>query len=368
MRYIGILLCAGSAVRMGFDKLLTPLCGKTAIERSLEALIAGGATDIVFAVSPRTEGYVCSLSCAVSCRIITGGETRQASVRNALEAAEAEEQDVVLIHDAARCMVSPEIVHACGESAREFGSGIAAVSVNDTVFRTAGEGVSVVPREGLWRMQTPQAFRYGEIMAAYRMGAEGATDDATLYCQAGHEPHFVQADEDNFKLTTEADWHRAERMLSRCGTGFDTHVLVQGRKLILGGVDIPYEKGLLGHSDADVLVHAIMDAILGAAALPDIGHLFPDTDPAYKGADSMVLLAHVMERVKEKGLRINNIDATIIAQRPKMAPHIETMRKNIAAVCGIHPEQVGIKATTTEKMNDEGKGLCISAQAVATVI
>ena len=154
----------------------------------------------------------------------------------------------------------------------------------------------------------------------------------------------------------------------RIGHGYDVHRLVPGRKLILGGVDSPFERGLLGHSDADVLLHAVMDALLGAAALPDIGHLFPDSDPAYAGADSMALLGQVVQRIREKGMRPLHIDATIIAQRPKMAPHIDAMRGNIAAVCGICVHQVGVKATTTEGMNDEGRGLCISAQAIASVV
>ena len=367
MRVTGILLCAGSAQRMGFNKLLTPLCGKTAIERSLAALVAGGITDVVFAVSPDTEAYVRGLACPVPGVITMGGETRQASVHNALLAMQGDGEDIAVIHDAARCLVTPRIVRTCVESAKETGSGIAAVPVVDTMFRVLADGAVLVPRENLWRMQTPQAFRYGRIFAAYEQGTGAATDDATLYQQAGYRPVFVQADEDNCKLTTREDWMRAERLLTRYGTGFDTHVLVEGRKLILGGVDIPFEKGLLGHSDADVLVHAIMDAILGAAAMPDIGHLFPDNDPAFAGADSMNLLREVIRLVEGKGLTVNNIDATIIAQRPKMAPHIALMRQNIATACHVAVDQVGIKATTTEKMNDEGRGLCISAQAVATV-
>lgn len=154
----------------------------------------------------------------------------------------------------------------------------------------------------------------------------------------------------------------------RIGHGYDVHRLVPGRRCIIGGVDIPHETGLDGHSDADVLTHAVMDALLGAAALPDIGQLFPDTDPAYAGADSMALLRQVVARVAEKGLRVNQLDATVIAERPKLAPYVPAMRENLAAACGVAPGQVGLKATTTEGMNDEGRGLCISAQAVATLL
>lgn len=371
MRAVGILLCAGSSARMGFDKLTVPLCGKTAVERSMDALVQGGVESLVFAVSAGTRALAEALDCPVPRRIAMGGDTRQASVHAALLAVEdwaAGAPCVAVIHDAARCLVPPALVRACIESAAAAGSGVAAVPVADTVFRQGADSMAVVPREGLWRMQTPQAFRFSEILAAYERTDAAATDDATLYLRAGRTPVLVPGSEDNFKLTTPGDWARAQRLLARCGTGFDTHRLVGGRKLILGGVDVPFEKGLLGHSDADVLIHAIMDALLGAAGLPDIGRLFPDTDPAYAGADSMALLRTVVSRIHDKGLRINQIDATIIAQRPRMAPHIGQMRANIAAACGIAPEEVGVKATTTEGMNDEGRGLCISAQAVATLV
>ena len=370
---IGVLLCAGSAARMGFDKLTRPLGGRSAIERSFDALLGGGVAGIVFAVSETTRQAAERLAAGapVPCAIVQGGATRQESVKNALEAIRRmnpPDGAVVAIHDAARCMVAPEIVRACIESAGRTGSGIAAVPVADTVFRQEGGALTPVPREGLFRMQTPQAFRFSEIRDAYARADGAATDDATLYRRAGYSPTLVMGSADNEKLTTPADWARAERMLTRYGTGFDTHRLVEGRKLILGGVDIPFERGLLGHSDADVLLHAVMDALLGAAALPDIGHLFPDSDPAYAGADSMALLGQVVQRIREKGMRPLHIDATIIAQRPKMAPHIDAMRGNIAAVCGICVHQVGVKATTTEGMNDEGRGLCISAQAIASVV
>ena len=262
----------------------------------------------------------------------------------------------------------PALVRACAAQAMEQGSGVAAVRVNDTVLREGAAGFATVPREGLWRMQTPQAFRLFDILDAYDRAEGPATDDATLFLRAGHALSLVEGGADNFKLTTPADWARAERLLARCGTGFDTHRLVEGRRLVLGGVTVPFARGLLGHSDADVLAHAVMDALLGAAALPDIGQLFPDTDPAYAGADSMALLRQVVARVAEKGLRVNQLDATVIAERPKLAPYVPAMRENLAAACGVAPGQVGLKATTTEGMNDEGRGLCISAQAVATLL
>lgn len=363
----GVLLCAGSSTRMGFDKLQKPVAGRCAIERSANALIEGGVTEIVFAVSALSRSFCETLSLPVPKKIVEGGAERRDSVRNAIGVSAG---DIIVIHDAARCMVSPSIVRESIRSAEEFGSGIAAVSVSDTVFLSDEGTLTRLPREKLIRMQTPQTFRRYEILQAYSMtGSEtaDATDDCTMYALAGFTPHFIEGSEDNFKLTSPADFTRAEKFFTRYGTGFDTHRLVEGRKLILGGIDIPFEKGLLGHSDADVVTHAIMDALLGASGLPDIGHLFPDTDPAFKDADSMVLLSKVVETMARKGLHPAGVSAEIICQRPKLAPHLEAMKKRYSDILGIRCDDIALSATTTEGMNDEGKGLCISAQAVASV-
>lgn len=365
-RIAGILLAAGSAERMGFDKLTTPLAGKTALLRSAEALVRGGVTELVAAVSERTRETARLLSVGVPVRIAEGGATRQDSVYRALLAAEG--ADIAVIHDAARCLVTPEIVRASIASAEAFGSGIAAIPLVDTLLRRdETERIAVVPRENVFRMQTPQTFRYREILDSYKRADGAATDDCTLYMQAGYTPRFIPGSEENFKLTTPEDFIRAERLLTRYGTGFDTHRLVPGRKLILGGVEIPFETGLLGHSDADVLTHAIMDALLGAASLPDIGHLFPDSDPAYLGADSIELLGRVRELLAEKGLRPVHVSAEIIAQRPKLAPYLSAMRRALACALDVDADAVALSATTTEGMNDEGRGLCMSARAVASV-
>ena len=365
MSATGILLCAGGSSRMGFDKLNTPLCGKTAIERSADALIAGGCDALVFVTNGDSERTVENLSLSVPYKLVKGGELRTDSVRNGLQAAEGA---IAVIHDAARCFVSPELVKNCIEAAEAFGSGVAAIPMTDTVMRKHAYGTETLDRSALWRMQTPQAFRTEEIRAAYA-GGETATDDATLYANRFGAPHFVQGSEENRKLTTEEDWAWAEAHLcgTRFGIGFDTHRLTEGRRLVLGGTEIPYEKGLLGHSDADVLLHAIMDAILGALKLGDIGKLFPDTDEAYRGADSRELLREVNRLVQKRDMVVRHVDATVIAQQPKLAPYRERMERTIAADLGIPFESVSVKATTTEGMNDEGKGLCISAQAIASV-
>jgi len=366
---VGILLCAGGSTRMGFDKLLTPIAGKTAIERSLAALICGGATEIVFTVSPATRAFVESLACPVPNRIVDGGQTRAESVKHALDS--IERADIVAIHDAARCMVSPETVRESILSAEEFGSGVVAGKVTDTIVQLDESGVTTLDRSRLIRMQTPQTFRFDQIRHAYDTGdLTSVTDDCALYIAAGYEPRFVftEGEAANQKLTTGADWQLALASYARFGTGYDTHRLVEGRKLILGGVEIPFEKGLLGHSDADVLTHAIIDALLGAAGLGDIGRLFPDTDVTYKDADSIALLQEVVSRIEKNRLHVSHVDATIICERPKIKPHAADMQARLAQALRVLPEDVSIKATTTEGMNDEGHGLCISASAIASVV
>ena len=365
MSATGILLCAGSSNRMGFDKLNTPIAGQTAIERSMRALVAGGCDSLVFVASEASERTVRGLTVPVPYTIVPGGKERTDSVRNGLKTAAG---DVAVIHDAARCFVSPAIVKACIEAVEKTGSGAAALPVTDTVMQRNGDAVETLDRTKLWRMQTPQAFQTEKIREAYQKGGY-ATDDATLFSACFGAPTFVLGAEDNRKLTTEQDWAWAQERLcpASFGIGFDTHRLVEGRKLILGGVEIPFEKGLLGHSDADVLLHAIMDAILGAMKLGDIGKLFPDTDERYRGISSRKLLCEVNDLVQKRDMIVRHIDATVICQRPKLAPHRERIEQTIAADLGIPLSAVSVKATTTEGMNDEGRGLCISAQAIASV-
>ena len=368
-RAVAILLCAGGSARMGFDKLLAPIAGKTAIERSMDALVSGGAAEIVFAVSPSTRAFVEAMACPVPRTIVEGGAIRAESVKNAL--AVIESADIVAIHDAARCMASPETVRESIRSAERFGSGVVAGRVTDTVMQMENERVLPLERSKLIRMQTPQTFRFDRIKAAYDTGdLTAVTDDCSLYIAAGYKPHFVftQGEAANQKLTTGADWALALATYARFGTGFDTHRLVEGRKLILGGVEIPFEKGLLGHSDADVLTHAIIDALLGAAGLGDIGRLFPDTDPAYADADSVGLLREVVRRIEALSLRVAHADATVICERPKIKPYAAEMQTRLADAMHISPDSVSVKATTTEGMNDEGKGLCISASALVSLV
>jgi len=355
---------------MGFDKLITPLCGQVPLLRSLDALLAGGCTEIVASVNADTRAFLEPYLEIYPLRLAEGGETRFDSVHNALAVATG---DIAVIHDAARCMNGANLVQVCIAAAVQYGSGVAAISMTDTVLRQEGADFTPVPRETLWRMQTPQAFRLDGIRAAYAGAQPIHTDDASVWLAAGNALRLVPGSERNRKLTAPEDWAWAEAVLGEkqpCtvfGTGYDTHVLVPERKLVLGGVEIPFEKGLLGHSDADVLLHAICDAILGACALGDIGKHFPDTDARFKGADSRALLRAVADMVQKKDKCILHIDATLLCQRPKLAPYILRMRENIAADLHLPLEAISVKATTTEGMNDEGRGFCISAQAIASI-
>ena len=232
---------------------------------------------------------------------------------------------------------------------------------------------ATVDRRGKWAAQTPQMFRIGLLAAALDAAGDAVTDEASAIESQGHAPLLVPGDADNFKLTLPEDFARAERVLAsragpahaawRIGEGWDTHALVAGRPLILGGVQVPHDKGLAGHSDADALAHAITDALLGAAALGDIGRHFPDTDAAFEGADSMVLLAEAARRVRAAGYEIGNVDSTVVAQAPKLAPHIPAMCRRLAEVLGLAADQVNVKAKTAEKMGPVGEGRAIEARA-----
>ena len=370
MAVFAILLCGGSGTRMGFDKLFTPLNGITPAVRSARALKEAGAEKAVVVVSDRNRTLAEASCWPLPVTFTLGGAERADSVLCGLHALNAAAEDIVLIHDAARCLMPAEAMRKSITCAKANGSGVCALPLKDSLVRVTDGESETVPRAGMYRTQTPQTFRYGEILRAYEAGAAGCTDDGAVYRQFYGRLSLAEGSERGRKLTDPTDWAWALSLtgVPRTGTGFDTHRLVEGRRLVLGGVEIPYEKGLLGHSDADVLLHALCDAILGAAALGDIGLHFPDSDSRYKDIDSRILLRETVRLIKEKGFCVSSADMTIIAQRPKLRPYIDTMRETVAADLGIDADAVGLKATTTEGMNDEGQGLCISAQAVATLI
>lgn len=382
VRCFALVPCAGSGERAaaGGPKQYAQVAQRTVVAHTLAALarvpriahtlVALAPTDAQFeAAAPGFEGWVERV----------GGATRAATVRAGLAALErhgAQPQDWVLVHDAARCLVEPawveRLIDACIDD--EVG-GLLALPLADTLKQAAADSraQATVDRRGKWLAQTPQMFRLGRLAEALDRAGDAVTDEASAIEALGHAPLLVPGDADNFKLTWPEDFARAERVLAarrggtmttmRIGEGWDVHALVADRPLILGGVTVPHDRGLDGHSDADALAHAITDALLGAAGLGDIGRHFPDTDERFKGADSMALLAEAANRVRGAGYRIGNIDSTVVAQAPKLAPHIPAMRARLAEVLGLASDQVNVKAKTAEKMGPVGELKAIEARA-----
>ena len=373
MKVYAVILCGGSGQRMGLkgNKTLLPVGGVPAAVRCVRAF-QEKADGIVLVVKAGEEAVFSDILQSYGetvHAIVPGGDDRQASAMRGLNALPGRD-GIVLIHDGARPFVTGEIIDRVIAGAREYGAAAAAVPVRDTVKRADEKGLvlETLNRSELWQMQTPQGFRIAPLLGAHQAAPGRFTDDAALMEAAGHPVQLVMGGYDNIKLTSQEDLRMAKNLtLPRIGHGYDVHQLVPGRKLILGGVDIPYEKGLLGHSDADAALHALMDALLGAAGLPDIGHLFPDNDPAYEGISSLLLLEKVAGRLQQGGFTVGNCDVTIIAQAPKMAPHIAAMRENTARALGIPEEKVNFKATTTERLGFEGEGRGISAHASALI-
>ena len=347
---------------MGTDvpKQFLPLGGKTILEKTMEPFLAEDVIDEIIVTLPEEEVDGAKNLLPENVKIISGGKERQDSVAAALSFANPTSEDIVLIHDGVRPYVDGEIIMATIEGAFDVGAATCAIPSTDTIRHLE---LGTLDRSKLFRIQTPQGFRGEVILTAYTKAKEEGfygTDDAGLVERYGGEVKIVPGKESNIKITTKEDLPTKTRI----GTGFDVHRLVEGRKLILGGVEVPYEKGLDGHSDADVAVHALMDALLGAASLPDIGRLFPDNDDSYKGISSLILLEKVGEKLKENGFQISNVDITIICQQPKLAPYIDAMKVNIAKVLNLETEDVGLKATTTEKLGFTGRGEGIAAEAV----
>lgn len=366
-----IIVAAGASRRMGFDKLSYRLPdGRTVLETSCALFAAHPAVDelVLVAGGNRPQCEAIAAACPKPCTVVQGGATRADSVRNGLAAAKGQ---LVAIHDAARPFASEEVITQALQAAAETGAAAPAVPVKDTIKVADKDGkiVTTPDRATLYAVQTPQCFaRALYLQALEAVSGEKAslvTDDCSLFELAGLPVTLTAGDYANLKITTKEDLQKENTM--RIGHGYDVHRLVEDRKLILGGVEVPYEKGLLGHSDADVLLHAVMDAVLGAAALGDIGQHFPDTDPAYKGADSLALTREVAKIIAAHGYKVGNIDATILCQRPKLAPHIPAMRQNIADAFGLPLDAVSVKATTEEHLGFTGEGLGIAAHAVALI-
>ncbi|HEY7577986.1 MAG TPA: bifunctional 2-C-methyl-D-erythritol 4-phosphate cytidylyltransferase/2-C-methyl-D-erythritol 2,4-cyclodiphosphate synthase [Acetobacteraceae bacterium] len=374
MRVAAILVAAGSGSRFGagVPKQFLPIAGKPVIRHAAEALAAD--VDVLQPVGD-APAIAAALSGLPHLPVVAGGATRQDSVRHGLEALAASPPNFVLVHDAARPRFPAGTVAALLAALGGADGAIPAVPVADTLKRVA-DGVigATVAREGLYRAQTPQAFRFAVLLAAHRAAPDGAaTDDASLLETMGKRVAIVPGSDDNIKLTYAEDLARLERimaarMVPRVGTGFDVHVLRASRPLVLCGVAVPHELGLAGHSDADVGIHALCDAIYGALAEGDIGRHFPPSEAAWKDADSAHFLAHAAQRIAARGGQLANADVTLICERPKIAPFAAAMSARLAAILGVDPGLVSVKATTTERLGFTGRGEGIAAQAVATIL
>ena len=365
-----VIVAAGSGTRMGTDvpKQFLKIGGRTILETTVAVFEKNPHVDDILVLTGRDFVEFCEELCRPFEKvrsILPGGKERQDTVWEAVR--RIPEGELVLIHDGVRPYVTDAVIEGVLAGAKSAGAAVPAVASKDTVRQTEAEGGSrTLDRKTLFQVQTPQGFA-SEILreayeAAYRNGFLG-TDDAGLAERIGQTILLTEGDYANIKITTREDLP----MEIRVGTGYDVHRLTEGRKLILGGVDIPYEKGLDGHSDADVMVHALMDALLGAAGLGDIGRHFPDTDPQYKGISSLKLLEIVNQRIHEAGYELGNADVTIIAQRPKLAGYISQMEENLAAVLGADIRQINVKATTTEKLGFTGRGEGIAAEAACII-
>jgi 2-C-methyl-D-erythritol 4-phosphate cytidylyltransferase / 2-C-methyl-D-erythritol 2,4-cyclodiphosphate synthase len=374
MRIAAILVAAGTGTRFGADqpKQFLLLAGKPVIRHAAEALAEHVSLLQPVGDAEPIEAALLGLSGCLP--PIPGGATRQDSVRIGLEALARHDPDIVLVHDAARPFIPPSTIPALLAALAESQGAIPAAPVADTLKRVVrGVITETVPRTGLFRAQTPQAFHFAALLAVHRSGVTGATDDAALLEAAGQSVEVVPGSDDNIKLTYPDDLVRLERIMAtpltpRVGTGFDVHVLEAGRKLVLCGVSIPHDKGLAGHSDADVGIHALCDAIYGALAEGDIGRHFPPTETTWKDADSARFLSHAAQRIAARGARLANADVTLICERPKITPHAPAMIARLASLLGVSPGCISVKATTTERLGFTGRGEGIAAQAVVSIL
>jgi 2-C-methyl-D-erythritol 4-phosphate cytidylyltransferase/2-C-methyl-D-erythritol 2,4-cyclodiphosphate synthase len=383
-RCIALIVAAGSGSRVGRSapKQYTPVAGKPMLRWAVERSLATGAFDhVVCVIGPGQEQlYGEAVSGLTIRQPVQGGETRRASVLYGLETIAEFEPDFVSIQDAARPLVDgAEVRNLIARVEDGYDGAIVALPVVDTLKRGEGEIAQTIPRAGLWQAQTPQLFRYGAILEAHRRAAalpeakrDALTDDAAVAELAGLRVALVAGRAENFKVTTSADINRLERLLAgvletRIGTGFDVHAFGPGDHVVLGGIRIPHDKGLVGHSDADVALHALTDAILGAIGAGDIGQHFPPSDPQWRGAASAQFLRHAAELLAQYGGRLVNADLTIICEQPKIGPHRAAMAASVAQILAVPVGRISVKATTTEKLGFTGRGEGIAVQAMVSV-
>jgi 2-C-methyl-D-erythritol 4-phosphate cytidylyltransferase/2-C-methyl-D-erythritol 2,4-cyclodiphosphate synthase len=377
-----IIVAAGRGARFGaaMPKQLVQLGGRSILQRSVDAFDRHpGVTELVVVLPEEFVHPGPSLVMTErACQFVAGGVRRQDSVRAGF-AALSDRAGIVLVHDAARPFVSAALIDRVIGAAREAGAAVPCVPARDTVKRVdvvRSVVAETLPRSEVWLAQTPQGFQRHVLDAALAISDDQeATDDAALAERAGHVVRVVEGDVANMKITLPGDAAAAEALAAsrrpartgRAGTGYDLHRLVEGRPLILGGVTVPFDRGLAGHSDADALSHAITDAILGAIGAGDIGRHFPDTDDRWKNASSLDLLARAVAMLRERGFEVGNVDATIIAERPKLAPFVDAMRANVAAALEVTVDRVSVKGKTNEGIGELGRSEAIAVHAIALV-
>ena len=379
MHVSAIIAAGGRGLRFGSaePKQLLTLAGEPILKRSVDAYLSCElVSDLVIALpAPLARvppEYLQHASKPVI--VVEGGERRRDSVANAFARVPAR-ADVVVVHDAARPLISDVVIRRTIDAARESGAAIAAIAARDTVKRVGTGGIiaETLPREQIFFAQTPQAFRVAVLRDALAQAGD-ATDEAMLAERAGHTVRVVEGDVRNLKITTPDDLATAQRLLAstmpmlRIGNGYDLHRLVEGRPLILGGVTIPFEKGLDAHSDGDAVAHALTDAVLGAAGAGDIGRHFPDSDAAWKGADSLDLLRRAVLLVRAGGYALVNADVVVIAQRPKLLPYVDAIRANLARALDADVSQISVKGKTNEGVDSMGAGESIAVHAVALLV
>ncbi|MEX2271096.1 MAG: 2-C-methyl-D-erythritol 4-phosphate cytidylyltransferase [Vicinamibacterales bacterium] len=370
-----IIVAGGRGTRLGGDvpKQMLDLGGRTMLQRSIDAFDAHAAIGEIVVVTARDLKEFRVTHSEKPFAVALGGDRRQDSVASGFKESNPR-ADVVLVHDAARPFVSADLISRVIEGAKAYGAAIPARQASDTVKRAARAGACIeetIPREVVWLAQTPQGFTRQVLADAIAAGSSiDATDEAMLAERAGHPVHVIEGDADNVKITTERDLVRARQRVGdsvHVGTGYDLHRLVEGRALTLAGISIPFEKGPLAHSDGDVIAHSLCDAILGAAAIGDIGRHFPDSDPAWRNAPGLDLLGRSVQIVAEAGWRVVSADVTVLLERPKLAPYIDRIREALAAPLWIAPTSVSVKAKTNEGVDAVGRGEAIAAHAVAVL-
>ncbi len=370
MRTAVLIVAAGRGTRMGGDvpKQWQMLAGKPVLEQTLAAF-AGMQVLLVIHPDDRARAE------ALGVPLVEGGATRDASVLAGLRALEGTGVEAVLIHDGARPLVSRALIERLVAALKVHEGAAPALAVTDALWRGAGGLVSgTVERAGLWRAQTPQAFRLASILSAHRAHPGGAADDVEVARAAGLDVAIVEGEESNLKLTYPGDFARAEAILRgqtmdvRLGNGYDVHAFCEGDHVWLCGVKVPHGKGLLGHSDADVGMHALTDAIYGALAEGDIGRHFPPSDPQWKGAASHFFLSHAIVLARSRGYELGNCDVTLVCERPKIGPHALAMQAELARIMGVDAGRVSVKATTSERLGFTGREEGIAAIATATLV